>query len=142
VELFSPAAHRNAPVSAWWDGEVVYFGAGRKIYRRQLVLAACNKDGGAHVDADIPADYRWIREGTGFAFTVERSDGQKKENVLPAPHLACLRQIAHEVFNSPEFLKLAGSSITYGAATSRASSWISSKDWATEMRPWRWTSRL
>jgi hypothetical protein len=94
----------------YWQGfvEVVFAAMGHKIKRNRLILDAANKDGGAHVDASLPADYRWMIEGTDFKFAVEKSNGVMKEAALPAPHLACLRQIAYEVFGSPDLMKLAG----------------------------------
>jgi hypothetical protein len=99
--------HRLVPFSAWWDGEVVYYGAGRRIKRKRLVTDAANKDGGAHVDISLPPDYRWMVEGAGVSFSVKRTDGSEISRTLIAPHLACLRQIAYEVSQSPTLLKLA-----------------------------------
>ncbi len=102
----TPGVHRMLPFSAWWNGEVVYFGFGRRIKRDRLILDAANKDGGAHVDASLPADYQWMLQGTEFGLTVNRTDGTKAETWLAYPHLACLRQIAYEVFHSPALLAL------------------------------------
>jgi hypothetical protein len=103
----TPGAHRMLPFSAWWDGEVVFYGGGRRIKRKQLVIDAANKDGGAHVDASLPPNYRWMIEGSDASFCITRSDGSRKTCALIAPHLACLRQIAYEVFFSPALLNLA-----------------------------------
>jgi hypothetical protein len=103
-----PSAHRMIPFSAWWDGEAIYAAAGHRIKRKALVLNAANKDGGAHVDNDIPPDYGFFLDGTSFSLTVESVEGSKTESYLVNAHLACLRQIAHEILNSPDLLKLAG----------------------------------
>jgi hypothetical protein len=96
------------PFSAWWDGEVVFFGGGRKIKRNHLVLDAANKDGGAHVDGILPSNYLWMVQGTEFSLAVQSPNGTRKEAWLACAHLACLRQMAYEVFQSPALLKLAG----------------------------------
>jgi hypothetical protein len=108
--LFStkPSMHRVVPFTAWWDSETVYFGGGRKIRRKTVVLDAANKDGGAHIDAHIPGNYQFFLDGAEFSFSVDTVNGSRTDSRLVNVHLACLRQIAHEVFNSPEILKLAG----------------------------------
>ena len=102
------AAHRVLPFSAWWDSDVIFAAAHRKIKRNRLVVDAANKDGGAHVDNKAALDYRFFQNGAGFSFSVERASGERVESHLVNAHQACLRQLAHEVFNSPELLKLAG----------------------------------
>jgi hypothetical protein len=103
-----PSAHRMVPASSWWDGEIVFYGCGKKFKRKPLVLHAANKDGGAHVDASLPQDYEWLINGADFAMGFTTPDGQAFINKLPNPHLAYLRQMAHEVLQSPDLLKLAG----------------------------------
>jgi hypothetical protein len=103
----TPGSHRMVPFSAWWDGEVVYFGSGHKIKRNRLILDAANKDGGAHVDVRLPKDYEWMVTGTDFSFAVQRPDGSRNVTWLAFPHLACLRQMAYEVFESPALLRMA-----------------------------------
>jgi hypothetical protein len=34
----NPGGNRMVPFAVWWDSEIVYYNAGRKIKRRQLVL--------------------------------------------------------------------------------------------------------
>jgi hypothetical protein len=103
-----PAAHRMLPFSAWWEGEVIYAADHRRIKRKSLVLDAANKDGGAHVDANVPPGYGFFLDGAGFSFAVEPVNGPRTESHLVNAHLACLRQIAYEVLNSPDLLKVAG----------------------------------
>jgi hypothetical protein len=102
-----PAVHRMVPFASWWGGEVVYYGGGRRYKRKNFILSSAGEEG-QHVDATLPPEYEWMLEGAGFSFSVDRANGIKSESRLPNPHLACLRQIAHEVFQSPELLKLAG----------------------------------
>jgi hypothetical protein len=102
------AAHRFLPATAWWDSEMVFYGGHKKFKRKQLVLHAANKDGGAHVDSALPADYEWLIEGADVAFGFSTPDGQQFMNKLPNPHLAHLRQMGFEVLNSPDLVKLAG----------------------------------
>jgi hypothetical protein len=101
------AAHRFIPATAWWDGELVFFSAGKRFKRKPLVLHAANKDGGAHVDHSLPEDYAWLLNGADVAFGITTPDGREMMNKLPNPHLAYLRQMAYEVLQSPALLALA-----------------------------------
>ncbi|MBC8115656.1 MAG: hypothetical protein H7062_14830 [Candidatus Saccharimonas sp.] len=103
----TPHGHRMVPVDTWWSGEVVFFGETHTIRRNKLVLDAANKDGGAHVDVSLPPDYQWMLNGSGFAFSRTNSSGTQHARWVVFPHLACLRQMAHEVFKSPPLLALA-----------------------------------
>jgi hypothetical protein len=103
-----PNAHRLLPTTVWWDSELVFYGCGKKYKRKQLVLHAANKDGGAHVDASLPAEYEWLINGADFSTNIVKGDGQEFPNKLPNPHLAYLRQMAYEVLQSTELLQLAG----------------------------------
>jgi hypothetical protein len=102
------SAHRMLPSSAWWDSELVFYGCGKRFKRKPLVLHAANKDGGAHVDSALPADYSWLLNGADFSMGLVTSDGEDLTSRLPNPHLAYLRQMGHEALHSPELLKLAG----------------------------------
>jgi hypothetical protein len=83
----------------WWT-QWVYTTGGHDLTRRDLVLGAANKDGGAHVDR-LKAGYKAITEmwyGLG-------PDGRS----FPLPiHLVGLRQLAHEVLRSDDVWALAG----------------------------------
>jgi hypothetical protein len=103
-----PSAHRMLPASAWWDTELVFYGGRKRFKRKPLVLHAANKDGGAHVDSELPEDYEWLLNGADVAMGLITADGQDLTRRLPNPHLAYLRQMGHEVLHSPELLKLAG----------------------------------
>jgi hypothetical protein len=102
------SAHRTIPATAWWDGEVVFVGSGKRLKRKQLVLYAADKDGGAHVDGSFPAEYQWLINGADVSTSIRLPDGSELQNILPNPHLAYLRQMGYEVLRSPELLKLAG----------------------------------
>ena len=46
---------KAVPVEDWWNQLVIVFGSDR-FTRRSIVLAAANKDGGAHVDPQLSQD--------------------------------------------------------------------------------------
>jgi len=93
---------------SWWRKEIIIeLGDDGSLNRRDLVLAAANKDGGAHVDTALPLTYDKTRLGAGMELQIDFKTGPTRvkmpfENV----HYASLRQVAYEVLNSPEISKL------------------------------------
>jgi hypothetical protein len=101
--------------SEWWNQESIINAGGLekgRATRRKLVLWAANKDGGAHVDDEIPTSYLATMDGLGMAITITGEDDVKfpKEQQIKMPlknlHFASLRQIAYEVLHSPDLLQL------------------------------------
>lgn len=85
------------PFSDWWSEVVIVDNARREVTRRDLVLVAANQDGGAHVDATLNAIYHDLarRNSLGWVY----SDGTKQQPI-PIPERAAVRQIAHEALRS------------------------------------------
>lgn len=91
----------------WWSDEIIYLIVPHKIKlnRRDLVLGAANKDGGAHVDQHLAPDYEAILEGAGWMMTTYENEVVRN---IPFKygHLAALRQIGYEVLDSPDIVRL------------------------------------
>ncbi len=85
------------PANEWWKQPVIGLGHGRNLSRAIIALTAANKDGGAHVDADLPPEYVALVDGV---WTSSR-DGQ-----IAGHNLLYLRQIGYEVLNSPKLTAL------------------------------------
>ncbi len=96
------------PFSEWWNQGVYIYG-GRTYTRKDLVLCAVNKDGGAHVDFDLEEYYRDLESGLssislngqGLVFTggpapFDQSQPQRCQNL----HVAIIRQFGHELLAS------------------------------------------
>lgn len=88
----------------WWQTPIFVDNKRRRISRKDVILALANQDGGAHIDPTLNETY--------FALSRENSMGwmvTKGEVLHPmgAPHLATVRQIAHEVLKSldPSYTK-------------------------------------
>jgi hypothetical protein len=94
------------PVSDWWSQAVVMVD-GVTATRKHLVLAAANKDGGAHVDATLTPEYELLA-ADGSLGHLESVDRVVAEPIKEA-HLMALRQIGYELLHSPELLALAES---------------------------------
>jgi hypothetical protein len=96
---------RLIPFDEWWRNEVVYLVEQTTVSRRDLALAASNKDGGAHVDSQLDDYYEQLLSGAGWKMTLNESTG-----VIDVPfkhaHSAALRQMAFEVLHSPDLKAL------------------------------------
>ena len=95
---------RLVPWKGWWE-QVIYVISEGRISRKQIVLAAANKDGGAHVDQNLTPEYEALQRGVG---TLRSSlKGEEEEFAMKNVHLSDLRQMGHEILNSPDVISLA-----------------------------------
>lgn len=96
-----PPVSQFIPVSNWWD-QVVMVLNGHRISRRQIVLTAANKDGGAHVDAMLSAEYEALAKAGAIGSFVYQTQGKRVEAPIHDAHLVSLRQLGYELLYSPE----------------------------------------
>jgi len=90
----------------WWN-QIVYISGTARLSRRDLVLSAADKDGGAHVDAKLNADYESLMNSNGFGFFSLSQTGELGTfTPIIDAHLVYLRQMGHELLSSPELLEL------------------------------------
>lgn len=102
----SPTHHRFVSVQDWWQ-EVIYVMNGVRLTRQEVIRTASDKDGGAHVDQALTPEYELLKQGLARFVAVD-ADGRESEPVpLEDVHLYDLRQMGHEVLNSPDILDLA-----------------------------------
>ncbi len=99
------------PVSDWWN-QIVYVFSRRpkedptgeievlRLSRKDIVLTATNKDGGAHVDQKLAPAYEMLAADGAVGSFIWESDGVKQEFPITKAHLVALRQIGHEVLRS------------------------------------------
>ena len=71
--------------------------------RKSIVLAAANKDGGAHVDQTLTPEYEELQKGL---YSFAKYDANAIE--IPDHQFLALRVFAQELLNSPELLAIAG----------------------------------
>lgn len=81
----------------WWNSPVFVDSSRRAISRKMLVLNAANKDGGAHVDAELEETYDDLSRNNSLGQL--SFDGQAWK-ALPGPERAAIRQIAHELLKT------------------------------------------
>lgn len=96
------------PAPDWWSQAVMVIER-QYISRRVIVLAAANKDGGAHVDVELPPEYAMLVEGVWTNVGTGES--------IPDHHVLCLRQFGYELLNSPSLLTLATADVRRAGAT-------------------------
>ncbi len=89
------------PAADWWEQLVIGLGQGRNLSRRIITLTAANKDGGAHVDEELPEEYELLIRG------VWETMSGGKAGPVPDHHLLYLRQMGYEILNSPQLVALA-----------------------------------
>jgi len=94
------------PVSKWWNQTVMILGAQNRITRKMIVLAAANKDGGAHVDAALTSEYEALARGGAVGTFVYESKERSREEPIDNAHLVSLRQMGHELLHSPQLRAL------------------------------------
>jgi hypothetical protein len=105
-KLGDGSCNEQKPFDSWWS-QMVMAVERVAISRRQVILAAANMDGGAHVDTKLTPEYeRLMAPGAIGEFGF--SDGSS-EPVLDA-HLLTLRQIGYEILNSTDLIQLANAS--------------------------------
>jgi hypothetical protein len=88
----------------WWN-QTVYISGKTRCSRKDLVLTAADKDGGAHVDAALTEYYKVLMTSGQLGF-IRAGENGTFQPIIDA-HLGYLRQIGHEILNSPELLALA-----------------------------------
>jgi hypothetical protein len=103
-------------LEVWWDLQIVhsyppstksYAGIRRIQYtRKDVVLAAANKDGGAHVDPTLEEFYKHLAaegEGAvGMTVHVTPTHGPREQLRAENTHLAMIRDFTFEVLESAE----------------------------------------
>ena len=93
-------------VDDWWN-QIVYVLGPVRCSRKDIVLCAADKDGGAHVDGALTPDYETLAT-TGERGWWHYSPTNDPNNMQPVKdvHLVYLRQMGFEIMNSPELLAL------------------------------------
>lgn len=113
----SPTMYPPLPANEWWNQVVFILFDGTRITRRNIVLAAANKDGGAHVDQKLTAEYNAISQPGSLGTFYHRGDnvslgfgpaGVDEVAIgVPDSHFVSLRQMGYELLHSPALLALA-----------------------------------
>jgi hypothetical protein len=105
AKIQAEAIQKQIPLNEWWGQTIHLLGSVRQT-RRSVVLAAAEKDGGAHVDSKLTVEYQSLLnlDGSGY-WSILAPDGITRTPITDA-HLVFLRQMGFELLNSPELLGL------------------------------------
>ena len=110
-KLGNSSFKEDVPLAMWWTQVVVLLERNRHISRRDLILAAANRDGGAHVD-DLTPEYQRLIDGTWVLASPCLSVGHDLDvinaDIFRETHFMALRQIGYEVLSSHDLLQVAG----------------------------------
>ena len=102
--LFDGPIQHFVPVSNWWNQVVYVLNPTTRLARRDIVLAAANKDGGAHVDPKLDPEYEALaKEGAAGALVYQR-DGKVTTYPFANAHLVAIRQMGYELLHSPDLV--------------------------------------
>ena len=86
------------PLQRWWEQVVYVLSPELRLRRRDIVLTAANKDGGAHVDAELTPEYdALVRDGAfrGICLYI-RHDKSVSVQPVTGAHLVALRQMGYK----------------------------------------------
>lgn len=90
----------------WWNQIAFILDDSLQLTKKDIVLTAANKDGGAHVDSSIPLAYEeLIKFGNPNGVDTELGNHFKEENVINA-HFTALRQMGYELLKSVELTSI------------------------------------
>lgn len=96
----------------WWE-QIVYVlppesadQTSLVLRRKDIILAAANKDGGAHFDAMLMPEYEQLAAPGAVGEWVVNINGVEQRTPIIGAHFVCLRQMGHEILHSPELLAL------------------------------------
>jgi hypothetical protein len=95
------------PVHEWWI-QLVFGDMKHYLSRKNIVLAAANKDGGAHVDSDLTPAYAALAQSgsVGIFGFGRRNDPAHVEVPIEDGHLGYLRAFGYELLSSRELHNL------------------------------------
>jgi len=93
---------RPLPALTWWGEALWVLDASTSVTRKDLVLAAVNKDGGAHVDDPTPAYIRLMEGPFDALVRFSLAEGSPTRTALTS-----LRQLGFELLRSTTLTALA-----------------------------------
>jgi len=91
-------------VDRWLKETAFILDANTWVSREEVVLNAADKDGGAHVDAQLTPLYERLMNSGDLGVFV---DEHGSETPITGHHYVALRQMGYELLHSPDLLKVA-----------------------------------
>ena len=102
LDNLSPAKIKGkVSIDDWWNKIVFKDSVGNLFTRGDIIKTLANKEGGAHVDPELNADYVNLSKFNSLGWkSVVRKGDVIKETDMGNPVLPSMRQIAHEVIKT------------------------------------------
>lgn len=97
VPLDAASDKKDLTFEDWWNEVIIIDPEENKFFRKDIVLAIANQDGGAHVDPTLKSEYASLSRKNSLGRMMQK-DG--KWQALETPELATVRQIGHEVLKT------------------------------------------
>jgi hypothetical protein len=88
-------AKKKLLFDVWWNSIVISDNEKTTFTRKDIVLCLADQDGGAHVDNELEKVYYNLTRNNTVDYVFVNNKGE--ETIIPNPHLATVRQIAHEI---------------------------------------------
>jgi hypothetical protein len=90
-------SYKRLVFDIWWNNVVIDTN-GNKHTRKDLILNAANKDGGAHIDSELPNHYN-LTKNTNLCLNIKGIETEFERNIV----YASIAQIGWEILNSIEY---------------------------------------
>lgn len=90
----------------WWNQVVFILDKNTWVTRKQVALAAANKDGGAHIDTKLTPNYGRLIESGDLGYLISTLENQEIVLPITGHHYVALRQMGYEILNSPDLIAL------------------------------------
>lgn len=105
LDDYNPHKSILLPLEEWWNRNVWILTPKLKLNRKNIILCAANKDGGAHVDKDLEPAYEYLSKGSFGAIYVNYKGVEHKQSIENM-HLVSIRTISNELLKSPDMINL------------------------------------
>ena len=105
-KLDSSGIESHLNINQWLEQIVWVINRDQILKRKTIILSAANKDGGAHVDDKLTPEYESLSADGAAGVFYGKISGQKFRQEITDAHYVSLRQMAFEVLNSNDLMKL------------------------------------
>jgi hypothetical protein len=95
----------DLPVENWSVQTVFILDPDTWVSRKDIVLSAADRDGGAHVDSTLTPYYERLIESGDLGYF---ADAHGLHTPISGHHYVALRQMGHELLSSPALIALCG----------------------------------
>ncbi|MES9854625.1 MAG: hypothetical protein ABW170_22645 [Candidatus Thiodiazotropha sp. L084R] len=103
-----PGFYSHIDMDTWWN-QIVMILEYKRITRKDIVLDAANKDGGAHVDSSLTDKYDTLSNYHSIGPVSVDMKNERIQLPIKDAHFVSIRQMGYELLNSPELTNIINS---------------------------------